>query len=87
MVLLAMIATNLGIQILVILAQYKSKSWKRKLWEIFITLTFLRPIVDAYRISTNHEDDELMVDQLTELSFNKMGEMGAESIHGCVLQC
>ena len=86
-VLLAMIFTNLGVQILVILGQYKRKSWKRKLWEIVITLTFLRPVVDAYRVSTNHEDDDAMVDQLTELSFNKMGEMGTESIPGCVLQC
>ena len=87
MVLLAMIATNLGIQILVILAQYKSKSWKRKLWEIFITLTFLRPIVDAYRVSTNHKDDEATVDVLAELCCNKIVEMGTESIPGCVLQC
>ena len=87
MVLLAMILANLCFQILIILAQYKRKGWKRKLWEIVITLTFLRPVVDAYRISTNHEDDELMVDQLSELSFNKMGEMGTESIPGCVLQC
>jgi len=87
MVLLAMIVTNLCFQILLILAQYKSKSWKRKLYEIVITLTFLRPAVDAYRVSTNHEDDELLVDQLTELCFNKSIEMGTESIPGCVLQC
>ena len=87
MVLLAMIVTNLCFQILIILGQYKSKSWKRKLWEIVITLTFLRPIVDAYRVSTNQEDDELVVDQLAELCFTKAGEMGFESIPGCVLQC
>jgi len=87
MVLLAMIVTNLCFQILIILGQYKSKSWKRKLYEIVITLTFLRPAVDAYRVSTNHEDDELLVDQLTELCFNKSIEMGTESIPGCVLQC
>jgi len=87
MVLLAMILANLGVQILVILVQYKSKSWKRKLWEIVITLTFLRPAVDAYRVSTNHEDEEVTVDQLAELCFNKSTEMGTESIPGCVLQC
>jgi len=87
MVLLAMIVTNLCFQILLILGQYKSKSWKRKLWEIVITLTFLRPAVDAYRVSTNHEDDEVTVDQLTELCLNKGTEMGTESIPGCVLQC
>jgi len=74
-------------QIIVLLGQYKNKSWKRKLWEIVITLTFLRPLVDAYRVSTNQEDDELVVDQLAELCFTKAGEMGFESIPGCVLQC
>jgi len=87
MVLLAMIVTNLAIQILVIFGQYQSKSWKRKLWEIVITLTFLRPAVDAYRVSTNHEDDDATIDQLAELCLNKGTEMGTESIPGCVLQC
>ena len=87
MVLLVMILANLGVQTLMILAQYRGKGWKRKLWEIVITLTFLRPAVDAYRVSTNHEDDDAMVSQLTELCCNKTAEMGTESIPGCVLQC
>jgi len=87
MVLLAMILASLGVQILLVVGQYKSKSWKRKLWEIVITLTFLRPIVDAYRVSTNHKDDEATVDVLAELCCNKIVEMGTESIPGCVLQC
>jgi len=54
--------------------------------EILISLFFLRPAVDAYRISTNHEDDGASFDQLMELVCNKCIELTCESIPGCVLQ-
>jgi len=55
-VLLAMLATNMIVQLLVILAQYKSKSLTIKFREALICLSFLRPAVDAYRVSTNHKE-------------------------------
>ncbi len=80
-----MITTNLFVQILVVLGQYKKKSLAGKLKEVLICLFFLRPAVDAYRVSTNHEDDELTADSLVEMMSNKSTELATESILGCVL--
>ena len=84
--LLAMITTNLVIQILVVVAQYQKKSLAVKLKEVLICLSFLRPAVDAYRVSTNHEDDRAPMDSLSEMIMNKCSELATESIPGCVLQ-
>ena len=69
---LAMVATNMGIQIFVVLAQYKKKSWKVKMKEVLISLFFLRPAVDAYRVSTNYKDREAATDPLAEMITNKV---------------
>ena len=67
-----MIVTNMGIQILVLLAQYKKKSWGVKVKEVLICLFFLRPVVDAFRVSMNHKDNEVTFDPLVEIMFNKV---------------
>ena len=69
---LTMIVTNMGIQIVFVLAQYKKKSWKVKVKEVLICLFFLRPAVDAFRVSTNHKDNESTVDPLAEMIMNKV---------------
>ena len=69
---LAMIATNMGLQILLVLGQYKKKSWKVKVKEVLICLFFLRPAVDAYRVSTNYKDNEATFDPLVEMIANKV---------------
>ena len=71
-VMLAMIVTNVGIQIIVVLAQYKKKSWRVKLSEVLVCLLFMRPAVDAYRVSTNHHDDKASFDTLIEMTINKV---------------
>jgi len=86
-ILLAMILANMAAQVLLVLAIYAKKSWQRKLYEVMITITFLRPAVDAYRVSTNKIDDELTVNPLSEMMYNKSAELGCESIPGCILQC
>ena len=63
-----MISLNFVIQLGALLTQYRKKSLMSKLYEILITLTFLRPAVDAYRVSSNHDDDENNFDSLTEVS-------------------
>ena len=70
--LLAMISINMIIQITLVLAQYQKKSWKVKLKEVLVCLLFLRPAVDAFRVSTNYKDDSVPVDPLTEMIANKV---------------
>ena len=85
-VLLTMLSINMLIQLVLVMVAYARKSLGVKLREILITLSFLRPTVDAYRISTNHEDDEITMDPLNEMIGNRCCELAAESIPGCVLQ-
>ena len=69
---LAMISVNMIIQLLIVMGQYKKKSWNVKLKEMAITLLFLRPAVDAYRVSTNHDDDEATFNPMIEMIMNKV---------------
>ena len=75
MAMLIMISMNMAFQILIVFGQYQKKSWKVKLRETMICLLFLRPAVDAYRVSTNHEDHELTVDSLSEMVMNKVSAL------------
>jgi len=84
--LLAMLLGNLFVQLLTVYVQYRRKSWLTTSKEALITMTFLRPAVDAYRVSTNHANHEARFDQLSEMVINKGSELGCESIPGCVLQ-
>jgi len=83
---LAMLLVNMLFQLTVIFGQYKEKKWSVFVKEVVINLFFLRPAVDAYRVSTNHVDDEVTFDQLSELVLNKGCELACESVPGCVLQ-
>ena len=69
---LAMLATNMGIQIIFVMFQYKKKSWKVKAKEALICLFFLRPAVDAYRVSANIENDESICSPMQEMIMNKV---------------
>jgi len=83
---LAMILCNLLLQMLSVQVQYKKKSRAVKVKEALITMLFLRPAVDAYRVSTNHEDNEVNIDPLAEMVLDKCCELACESVPGCVLQ-
>ena len=91
---LAMISTNIFIQIIIVVGNYAHCSRKKKLKEILISLSFMRPIVDAYRVSIDGREDksevrigeERVLNPLTEMIANKGAELGTESIPGCVLQ-
>ena len=84
--LLAMVIGNIFFQLINVLAQYKGKNWGEFLREAFITVLFLRPAVDAYRVSMNQDDSGLTYDPLSEMVINKCSELACESIPGCVLQ-
>ena len=73
-------------QLIFLFGNYKKKSTKEKLKEAALLIFFLRPIVDAYRVATAKEDDELAVTRLAELIANKGVELATENIPGCVLQ-
>jgi len=72
---LAMVSINMLTQILSVLGVYQKHPWQTKVKEILICLTFLRPAVDAYRVSTNHEDKLANVDPLQEMMNNKCLEV------------
>jgi len=69
-----------------VFGQYKKKSNTVQIKELLISLFFLRPAVDAYRVSKNHKDDELTMSSLSELILNKCSELATESIPGGILQ-
>ena len=57
--LLVMVSLSMFLQLfIVIFVQYRKKSKMAKLREVSITNLFLRLAVDAYRVSTNLDDDE-----------------------------
>ena len=74
--LLAMILGSLFVQSSVVYVQYKRKSWLVIGKETWITMSFLRPAVDAaYRVSTNHDDKEVSIDPLSGMVCNKCTEL------------
>ena len=70
--LLAMICTNLITGVGFGFATYQKKSWPVKIREAVISLFFLRPAVDAYRVSTNSEDNDIAISRLSEMIANKV---------------
>ena len=85
-IMLAMVLGNIVFQFCGMLALYRKKGWSRLTAESIITALFLRPAVDAYRVSTSEADEEIIVDQLSEMLLNKSTELACESVPGCVLQ-
>ena len=85
-VLLVMVLLNLFVQMLIVVAANKITSKRKMLKEAMITLFFLRPAVDAYRVCTNHKSTDNGVGSLDMMMFNKCAELATEAIPGCVLQ-
>ena len=84
--LLLMISLNMAAQLILCHAQCEKKSWGQELQELLYCLLFLKPGVDAYRVSTNSGNDDGTVDSLAEMVSFKVAEMAFEAIPGCVLQ-
>jgi hypothetical protein len=81
-ILLGMLAACMGLQMLMVSAQNKTKPL-RLLKEILIVCSGLKPVVDAARVSGGAEYEEgHVVDPKTELVFIKCTELFAESIPG-----
>jgi len=67
-VFLAMILLNIFAQTVIVTSLYQRSGWRVILRELLITLMFLRPAVDAYRVVTSKEDDLALIDPLHEVS-------------------
>ena len=76
----SMITFNMVFQIVIVLGQYRKKSWKVKVKEILICLFLLRAPVDAYRVSTNYIDEDVAVNPLKEMIFNKVRNLFRVSV-------
>jgi len=68
---LAMIIMNVLLQLVVTVTQNKKKSWAVIFRETLITMSFIRPAVDGYKVSLGHEDEDNTFDVLSELMANK----------------
>ena len=87
--LLAMMSVNIFVQLVSVVAQYgSSKSWTKMLKGTAIFLLFMRPIVDAYRIGKDDENDKhkTTVSSMSYMILNKSVELATENVTGCILQ-
>ena len=85
--LITLISINTIFQLLGVLVQYNKKGWRTLLREGLITVLFLRPFVDAWRVHNKHDDSDTTLKSIQEVMMNKGIELATESIPGCVLQC
>ena len=88
--LLAMILANVFVQCLFVNLQYSRKSRKRRLKELLMCVTLVRPIVDAYRVGTFFEEEDVGNGTSSDTSqiviSLKCIELATEAIPGCVYQ-
>ncbi|GMI42593.1 hypothetical protein TeGR_g11447 [Tetraparma gracilis] len=84
---LGMVLSSMGLQLVVVLIQNGKMGWGKLLREVLITVSGLKPGADAMRVVSNTEMDEHHVmDARMELVVTKCVEMFCESIPGCILQ-
>jgi hypothetical protein len=84
--LMAMIGSNMAVQLLFTYTQNRKKSKWVILREFAFVATFLKPGVDAYRVATGHEDEDATWSPLVDKVFGKGTELAFESIPGGLLQ-
>jgi len=84
--LMAMIGSNMAVQLAITYLQNRKKSKWVILREFAFVVTFLKPGVDAYRVATGHEDEDAVMNPLLEMSIGKSAELAFESIPGGLLQ-
>ena len=83
--LLVMIGLNLATQVTMTTLQMRG-GWKGWVKEVLICVFFMKPAVDAYRVSANKGLNDGVVDTFMEMLCFKCAELAFESIPGCVLQ-
>ncbi|GMI34230.1 hypothetical protein TeGR_g7990 [Tetraparma gracilis] len=84
---LGMVLASMGLQLVLVLVQNGKAGWGKLLREVLITVSGLKPGVDAMRVVAKAEMDEHhMLSAKMELAATKCVEMFCESIPGCILQ-
>jgi hypothetical protein len=84
--LIAMMASSMICQLVVVAGQNVKKSRSVLCRECLYVVTFLKPMVEAYRVATGLEDDELTISPLTEMGYSKSCELACEAVPGLILQ-
>ena len=84
--LMAMIGSNMAVQLLITYGQNKKKSRWEILREFAFVVTFLKPGVDAFRVATGLVDEHATYNPLVEMALGKGAELAFESIPGGLLQ-
>jgi len=69
--LMAMVSLNMLMHLIQVNLNYGKKSTAVKAREMVMCILFLKPAVDAYRVSTNYKDNETTMDPLSEMICNK----------------
>jgi len=84
---IATVAINMFLQLLIVYSQNRRMGLKRLAFEMFVTLIFLKPACDAYRVS----QDEVKETNLTfiaeiEMTLSRVTEIVSESLPALVMQ-
>ena len=73
---LAMVATSLLIQLVIVYTQNKKKGYKKLAYEVLTVILFIKPAVDALRVANGTETEEgSAFDPMAELMTTKGVEM------------
>jgi hypothetical protein len=84
--LLAMVGSNLAVQVLIVWSQahgLKKKKWRTMITEIISVVTFVKPGVDAFRVASGAEQvPGSAMTPLHEMVYTKGGELVFEAIPG-----
>ena len=81
LMLLAMIACSISLQLLLSMIQTRRKGWRGKMKEFAIVLTGLKPGYDAYKVSSGAKQEEGSVfEPQQEMVAGKLAEVFGEAI-------
>ena len=81
------VAFNMFCQLLIVYGQNRRMGFTRLATDMFTTLIFLKPAVDAYRVGQDEDKDpNLLVDAEVESIYSRLTEVVGESLPALVLQ-
>jgi hypothetical protein len=84
---LVMVMTSILLQIMIVFIQTRHCGWRKVAHEVAIVLSFFKPLIDAYRVTTGDPGDPLAaLTPAQELMACRVSEMVGEAIPVSVLQ-